>query len=224
MSSDIVHEPVQLDHITLTDRPLVVCDIDEVVLEFLTPFQNFLRASGRELLPRSFRLHGNVVHTGSGDVIADSHVTALLEDFFLTQDAWQTPAHAVAETLADLSREADIVFLTAMPPRHTEVRRRLLDQHSLPYPLLATEAPKGPVVKRLMDARDVPVAFIDDILRNLHSVREHAPECLLIRLMANAEFRAMAPVPEDGIESADSWQDAARLIRAHFGLSSNASA
>ena len=52
---------LSLDHVILSNRPLVVCDIDEVVLEFLTPFRNFLRASGLDLLPRSFRLHGNIV-------------------------------------------------------------------------------------------------------------------------------------------------------------------
>lgn len=211
------HAPLCFDHIALTDRPLIVCDIDEVVLEFVTPFQNFLKSGGRELLPRSFRLHGNIVQQETGEPVPDAMVPVLLEEFFLTQDTWQTPASKVAETLADLSGEADIVFLTAMPPRHTEVRRRLLDRHGLSaYPLLATEAPKGPVVKRLHDARDVPVAFIDDILRNLESVREHAPDCLLIRLMANAEFLAMAPTPGNGIESADSWDAAARIIRQHF--------
>lgn len=209
--------PLCFDHVRLTDRPLIVCDIDEVVLEFVTPFQNFLKSRGRELLPRSFRLHGNIVNLENGEPVPDAMVPTLLEDFFLTQDAWQTPAVQATETLADLAGEADIVFLTAMPPRHTEVRRRLLDQHGLSaYPLLATEAPKGPVVRQLHDARDVPVAFIDDILRNLESVRDHAPDCLLIRLMANAEFLAMAPAPTRGIESADSWDDAARIIRQHF--------
>ncbi|PYE35669.1 hypothetical protein C8J35_10248 [Rhizobium sp. PP-F2F-G38] len=209
--------PLCFDHIELTDRPLIVCDIDEVVLEFVTPFQNFLKSGGRELLPLSFRLHGNIVQLETGEPVPDAMVPTLLEDFFLTQDVWQTPASQVAETLADLSNEADIVFLTAMPPRHTEVRRQLLDRYGLSaYPLLATEAPKGPVVKQLHDARDVPVAFIDDILRNLESVREHAPDCLLIRLMANAEFLAMAPAPTQGIESAENWDDAARIIRRHF--------
>ncbi|TCM57525.1 hypothetical protein C8J36_102325 [Rhizobium sp. PP-F2F-G48] len=209
--------PLCFDHITLTDRPLIVCDIDEVVLEFVTPFQTFLKAGGRELLPRSFRLHGNIVPLGSTEPVPDAMVPTLLEDFFQTQDAWQTPARQAAETLADLSGEADIVFLTAMPPRHTEVRRRLLDRHGLSaYPLLATEAPKGPVVRQLHDARDVPVVFIDDILRNLESVRAHAPDCLLIRLMANAEFLAMAPAPSEGIESAADWADAARIIRRHL--------
>ncbi len=207
---------LDLSHIRLTERPLIVCDIDEVVLEFLTPFRNFLRSSGRDLLPRSFRLHGNVVQLETGEPVVDQTTTNLLEEFFTLQDAWQTPADRVVETLAELSADADIIFLTAMPPRHSVVRRTLLDRHALHYPLLASEEPKGPIIKRLHDGRDVPLVFIDDILRNLQSVRTHAPECLLVNLMANAEFRAMAPDPGDGILKADSWTDAAAIIRKHF--------
>lgn len=209
-------DTLDLDHIRLTDRPLIVCDIDEVVLEFLTPFRNFLRASGRDLLPRSFRLHGNVVALDTGLPVEDAMTSELLETFFRLQDQWQAPADLVVETLAGLSTDADIIFLTAMPPRHSGVRRSLLDRHGLHYPLLSSEEPKGPIIKRLHDARDVPLVFIDDILRNLQSVQTHTPDCLLINLMANAEFRALAPDPGDGITKADSWTDVATIIRTHF--------
>jgi hypothetical protein len=211
-----VADTLDLDHIRLTDRPLIVCDIDEVVLEFLTPFRNFLRASGRDLLPRSFRLHGNVVALDTGLPVDYGMTSELLETFFRLQDRWQTPADLVVETLAGLSTDADIIFLTAMPPRHSGVRRSLLDRHGLHYPLLSSEEPKGPIIKRLHDARDVPLVFIDDILRNLQSVQTHTPDCLLINLMANAEFRALAPDPGDGITKADCWTDVATIIRTHF--------
>ena len=207
---------LDFDHIGLTDRPLIVCDIDEVVLVFLTPFRNFLRSCGRDLLPRSFRLHGNVIDLDTGLPVDDAMTSELLETFFRLQDQWQTPADLAVDTLAGLSTDADIIFLTAMPPRHTSVRRALLDRHGLNYPLLASEEPKGPIIKRLHDARDVPLVFIDDILRNLQSVQTHAPDCLLINLMANAQFRAMAPDPGDGIAKADCWTDAGRIIRAHL--------
>ena len=32
--------------LSLEDRPLVICDVDEVVLEFLTPLNAFLNANG----------------------------------------------------------------------------------------------------------------------------------------------------------------------------------
>ncbi|MBP1882634.1 hypothetical protein [Sinorhizobium mexicanum] len=211
MAADRPEGVVRLGH-----RPLIVSDVDEVALEFLTPFKLFLESRQHRLVPRSFRLTGNIIDLNNGEAASEAAVKALLDAFYDAQEQWQTPAAQVVKTLAELSTEADIVFLTAMPPRHAARRRALLDALGLPYPLLASEEPKGPLVEQLHGGRELPVVFIDDILRNLHSVRDHAPSCLLINLMANAEFRALAPVPGRGIHAAADWAEAAPLIRGHF--------
>lgn len=211
-------EDLDLGHVSLRNRPLIVCDIDEVVLEFLTPFTRYLRANDHDLLPRSFRLHGNVVSLRDGIAPEDAVVSAMLEDFFLTQDQWQTPAARVVETLASLAEDADIVFLTAMPPRHRSIRRALLDGFGLHFPMIATEQPKGPVLAALHGDRAQPVVFLDDIERNLRSVGEAVPACLLINLMANADFRPFLPPPAPGIVGADDWDAAEKLIRTHIAF------
>ncbi|MCA1403126.1 hypothetical protein I6F26_00735 [Ensifer sp. IC3342] len=216
MAADRPDDVVRLGH-----RPLIVSDIDEVVLEFLTPFKRFLESRQHRLLPSSFRLTGNIVDLQNGEAASEASVKALLDAFYDAQEQWQTPAALVVKTLAELSAEADIVFLTAMPPRHAARRRALLDAHALPYPLLASEEPKGPLVNHLHGGRELPIVFIDDILRNLRSVRDHAPSCLLINLMANAEFRALAPAPDAGIHAVATWPEAARLIRTHLRAAMN---
>ncbi|WP_246300894.1 hypothetical protein [Mycoplana rhizolycopersici] len=205
-----------LEKLRLADRPLIVCDVDEVVLEYLTPFTAFLRSRDHDLLPRSFRLHGNIVERGTGSVALDAVVDALQEEFFAAQEHWQTPAALAVETLMALGRDADIVFLTAMPPRHAEARRRLLQRIGLTFPMVATEAAKGPVVQALHGDRPLPVAFIDDIHYNHRSVGESVPDALLVRLMANQVFLAMAPDPGERVRCATCWNEANRLIRTHF--------
>jgi hypothetical protein len=46
------------------------------------------------------------------------------------------------------------------------------------------------------------VVFVDDIFVNLQSVRKHVPETLLVNLMANDTFRALAPHPGEGVDIA----------------------
>jgi hypothetical protein len=212
-----VTEPLDISHVHLRDGPLIVCDVDEVVLEFISPFTAFLRANNHDLLPRSFRLHGNIVSLLDGSEPDDDAIAAFQESFFSSQDLWQTPAERALETLEALSEDADVVFLTAMPPRHQTVRRTLLDRLGFAFPMIATEEPKGPVVAQLHGNRTLPVVFLDDIQRNLLSVREHVPDCFLVTMMANADFRAFAPPPAEGIVSANDWDDAAKLIRKHIG-------
>ncbi|SEI04598.1 hypothetical protein SAMN05216228_101943 [Rhizobium tibeticum] len=202
--------------IRLGDRPLIVCDIDEVVLEFLSPFTAFLRSHSYDLLPRSFRLYGNIVSLLDGSELDKAAVDSFEEVFFANQHLWQTPAERAVETLRALSDDADVVFLTAMPPRHHAIRRKLLDQLDLSFDLIATQEPKGPVVARLHDRRSLPVAFIDDMQRNLLSVADHVPECLLLTMMANADFKPFAPPPVGSIVAAAGWEHAADLLRAHF--------
>ena len=202
--------------ITLGNRPLIVSDIDDVVLEFINPFKAFLGSCGHVLLPRSFRLTGNIITHADEQPVTEPEVKILLDTFYGSQDRWQTPAAKVVETLAALSEEADIVFLTAMPPQHAAVRRALLDRLGLPYPLLASEEPKGPIVQKLHGSRNVPLVFIDDMLRNLRSVKDHAPTCLPINLMADSEFKALAPKLVADFRAVADWPEAAAAIRAHF--------
>lgn len=205
-----------LDTLSRSEKPLIICDIDEVVMEFLDPFGAYLASVEHRLHADSFRLNGNIRRIADGVSATKEEVEAFQEAFYSSQDRWQTPVLGASDILAGLKDEADIVFLTAMPPRHQAVRRSLLDLHGFGYPMVATEEAKGPVAASLIGARGVPAVFIDDIAHNLHSVRENAPNCLLIHLMANDAFRALAPEPGQGVTKARDWQHAGALIRAHF--------
>jgi hypothetical protein len=207
---------VDLAHVRLNDRPLVVCDVDDVVLEFLMPFQRFLDSLGHRLEPRSYRLHGNIISTIDQQPLADSLVTQLILDFFEAQEDWQTPFGNAVTSLKALGTHADVVFLTAMPPRYTEMRRRLLDRLDLTFPLLATESPKGPVVRQMHGRRDLPLAFIDDMAHNHVSVADSVPECLLVHLMPQSDMHKHAPKPGPHVVQVTDWHAAEREIERHF--------
>jgi hypothetical protein len=211
----VVALPEDLRHlawIAESDRPLVVCDIDEVTLAFVSPFMAFLTTRGYELQPRSFRLTGNILDLRTGAAADRATVSDLIESFFLEQARWQRPVDRVQPSLAALSEIADVIFLTAMAPRHFQTRRELLDSHDLPYPMIATEDAKGTILKLVHGDRQTKVAFVDDIAANLYSVRETLPNAFLVNLMANDAFRALAPDPGAAIARPATWPDAQREI------------
>ncbi|TWF56618.1 hypothetical protein [Neorhizobium alkalisoli] len=214
-------EILDLSHVTLSDRPLIVCDVDDVVLNFAAPFQDFLRESGHELLPRSFRLTGNIVSIATQEAMAELEVKRTIGAFFEAQETWQTPFDRVGETLESLAEDADVLFLTAMPPRFQEARRRLLDRLGLTFPLIASEAPKGPIMKRLHAERALPSVFIDDMAHNLHSVRDHVSDSLIIHMMPDSPLHLLAPKPDDSIVRAMDWPHAGELINTHIGRASS---
>lgn len=207
---------LEIGNIALKERPLVVCDIDDVVLDFIGPFQTFLGDSGYRLEPRSFRLHGNIVCATSEDEADRDRVNAMIAAFFDSQETWQVPLPGAADALRHISEVADIVFLTAMKPMYYAQRRRLLDINGLPYPLLATEEPKGPLVRQLHRDRGQPIAFIDDMVRNLESVGEHVSGCLLVHMAPESEIHRFAPPTPDHAHRAEDWHQADTIIREHF--------
>ncbi|MER8374662.1 hypothetical protein [Mesorhizobium sp. M1406] len=208
----------QIEQLVADDRPLLVLDVDDVLLEFIRPFPNFLRARGYDLTLASFQLTGNIAETASGRLIEQPEVTALLGDFFDAQADWQSITEGAAEALAGLGDRAEIILLTAMPHRHRAVRRAHLDALGVSYPLLTTEMAKGPAVAKLRGKTGRPVVFVDDQPRNLASVHDAVADAELFHLMADNSLRAfLPPVPDDVIVVQD-WREAAPKITNALGL------
>src|SRR5882724_2907421 len=197
----------QIEELAADDRPLLVLDVDDVVLEFIRPFPRFLKSRGFGLTLASFRLTGNIAETASGRLIEQPEVTALLADFFDAQADWQSVTDGAAEALASLGGRAEIVLLTAMPHKHRAVRRAHLDALGLNYPLLTTEMAKGPAVAKLRGKKERPVAFVDDQPSNLASVQNSVADAHLFHLMADNSLRAFLPAAPDGVVSVEDWHE-----------------
>ncbi|MEW6630923.1 MAG: hypothetical protein AB1440_08660 [Pseudomonadota bacterium] len=208
----------QIEELAADDRPLLVLDVDDVVLEFVRPFPHFLKSRGFQLTLSSFRLTGNIAETANGRLIEQAEVTALLGEFFDAQADWQTVTDGAAEALAMLGERAEIVMLTAMPHRHRDARRAHLDALGLNYPLLTTEMAKGPAIAKLRGAKRRPVAFVDDQPSNLLSGRSSVADAHLFHLMADNSLRAFLPPTPDDIVAVDDWREATPLIARALGL------
>ncbi len=209
----------QIRELARDDRPLLVLDVDEVVLEFVRPFMRFLESQRFLLRTDSFSLHGNVVDRATGIALERERVSLLIDTFFDVQADWQQPVEGVAEALHALRPEAEIVMLTAMPHRHRTRRRALLDRLGLDFPLVTTEAPKGPAILMLRGEQPRPVAFVDDIPHNLASVRSSIADASLFHLMAYAELAALLPEFPADVALTTGWPDAHPRIGTALGLS-----
>ena len=208
----------QIAELAADDRPLLILDVDDVVLEFIRPFPNVLKARGFGLTLASFRLTGNIAEQATGRLIEQAEVTALLDDFFHTQADWQSITDGAAEALSALGDRAEIVMLTAMPHKHRAVRRAHLDALGLNYPLLTTEMAKGPAVAKLRGDKGRPIAFVDDQPPNLVSARHSVADAHLFHLMADNSLREFLPPIPDDIVVVQDWPEAAPKIAAALGL------
>ncbi len=210
----------QIEELASDDRPLLVLDVDDVVLEFIRPFPRFLQGRGLHLTLRSFHLTGNVAELATGRLVEQKEVTALLDEFFDTQAEWQGVTNGVADALSRIGKHAEIVLLTAMFHRHRAARRAHLDALGFTYPLLTTEMAKGPAVAKLRGIKGRPVAFVDDQPTNLISTRQSVADAHLFHLMADNSLRQFLPPIPDDIVVVEDWNDALPKISDALGIGS----
>lgn len=208
----------QIAELSHDPRPLLVLDVDDVVLHFVRPFPRFLEARGVELKLGSFKLLGNMSEAGTGRLLEREEIAALVDEFFHAQAEWQTITDGAAEVLADFAPRAEIVMLTAMPHRYRTTRRAHLDALGLTFPLLTTELAKGPAIERLRGKTPRPVAFVDDQPTNLQSAREFVPDVHLFHLMAETKLRQLLPDPPEGAHVVEDWAEARPLIESALGI------
>ena len=208
----------QIEELSHDDRPLLVLDVDDVLLDFIRPFPRYLEGRGYRLNLENFRLHGNVIELASGVPAEPTQVSELIDAFFVAQSDWQTLTEGAAEALSFIGDRAEIILLTAMPHRHRAARIAHLDRLGLQYPLLTTEMAKGPAIERLRGPGMRPVAFVDDQPRNLVSAMERVPDAHLFHLMSDTSLRTLIPAPPAGVHVVEDWPEATPMIVRALGI------
>ncbi|MCY4035811.1 MAG: hypothetical protein OXF24_01655 [Hyphomicrobiales bacterium] len=202
---------VGLEH----DKPVVICDVDEVLFQFLIPLERYLADVGHRLEMRSnASLFGNVYATGSETPIENEEVGALLEKFYERDVESQPPIPGAAAALAGLSKRARVVIITNLPAAYGSRRQRALRVHGMDYPLIVNSGPKGKALAKLLHGHKAPSFFIEDMhmhlvsaaqIKGLHCV-QFAADTRLARLVKRAE----------NAYHAKGWGPAARYIEARL--------
>lgn len=192
-----------------TDRALIICDVDEVVVHFLRALEDYLDGQGLWLDAASFALNGNIRTKAGNDPITGPQLSRHLIDFFSEYTIRMAPIDGAAQALARLSQDAQIVMLTNLPDRFRRDRVENLNKHGMGYPVITNSGPKGPAIKALAEAVTAPVIFIDDSPSYIASAAEYCQRAHLVHFMQDERFSALVPaVPQAGLRT-DNWRDAA---------------
>lgn len=196
-------------------RPLLIVDADEVLLRFVSGFDQFLAQQGLFLDLSSYRLHGNVKRKDDGTPILDVEVTALLDTFRRDLDSLDH-VEGARESLQALSQKLDIVVLTNISAAQVAARLRNLASFGLDLPLVANSGLKGETVRSLASRAGRPSFFVDDIPQHLASAAELAPDVTRIHLIGDDRLKPLLPPAEHAHFRAESWNEAHDFITARL--------
>ena len=196
------------------DRPLVIVDVDEVLGLFMKGFGAFLAGRGYEFRIDRFALFQNIYSQGATEHLDLETGRALFNEFFASHCADIEPAPGAIEALNRLDRRAEVLILSNAPPQAEVLRGEWLRRHGLHHPLILSSGPKGPITAGLVAQTPQRSAFVDDLLPNLDSVREHAPATATFQHVADERLRPLAPSAPDRHPRIDDWPELALAIEA----------
>ncbi len=195
------------------EKPLLICDVDEVILHLVDPFVQVMTERGYELKSHSFQLTGNVYHVETGREATREEVHGGLDQLFSEQSQRQALVEGAVEGLNQLAEEIDVLFLTNMPHQYRSTRIGHLVENGLDHPLVTNTGSKVPAIRIIETHRDHQVGFIDDTPKNLDHVREGAPDVHLFHFMASDHFRGLAGEIEGTHISSGDWNETGAKIR-----------
>lgn len=193
------------------DRPLIISDADEVLLQFMRQFEIYLDRNDMWIDLSSFRLQGNIKYKGS-DKAVDMTNRNIIDDFFAAETLNFSPVEGAAEALNALSNEAQVIILTNLPLAQKSERQINLSKHGMDYPVIVGSGLKGPAVKSLGEKINAPLFFLDDIPHNINSVAEYVPTSGRIHMIADPRLSKLIGAAEGASARIDQWQEAQAWI------------
>ena len=194
------------------DRPLIICDVDEVVVHFVQSLEAHLDEHDCWLDKSSFALNGNIRLKSTNEAVPTHMVGELLFGCFDNRTHIMDMIDGAADALNRLEPMAEIVMLTNLPERYLEQRVENLKSHGMHYPVVANSGHKGPAVQALINGSEHPVVFIDDSPSNITSVLEWCPETHLIHFIQDQLFaRHVSPIDKVALRT-DNWRETHRYI------------
>ena len=207
----------QLATLSFTGRPLVICDVDEVIVHFTRDFEDYIALHGLWLDTSSFALNGNIRYRDSNLPAPEPLVAEMIGSFFDTRTRHMQEIDGAVSSLLALGDWADVVLLTNLPHTAGDHRRENLKSHGLPYPVVTNSGPKGPAIRNLWERGGRPVVFIDDSPSYIASAHEYAPEVHLVHFLHDDRFaRHIEPLDFVSLRTA-SWNEVTPFVMKLIG-------
>ncbi len=194
------------------DRPLIICDVDDVVVHFLRGFDAMLEDINHELVANSFALNGNVVHRKTRLEMPHEEVAKLVDDYFIAQTEHMEAIDGAVDALLALSTSASVVMLTNLPHHARDKRIRNLRKHGLPFPVITNSGPKGPAIRELASRTRCAAVFVDDSPNFVRSSFEFAPDVKIVHFLHDPRFSRIHTPLDFVSHTTGDWPDARQHI------------
>jgi hypothetical protein len=196
------------------NKPLIICDVDDVVVHFLRGFDAYLAERNHYFDAKSLALHGNILHRDTQSEMPAEAVSQVIDDYFNDHTEHMEAIDGAVSALMSLAERSTVVMLTNLPHHARDKRIRNLRGFGLPFPVITNSGPKGPAIKHLADLTTAPTVFIDDSPGFVQSSYDHAPDVKIVHFLHDPRIARLHKPFEFVSMTADSWDRAKPHIEA----------
>jgi hypothetical protein len=199
-------------------RPLLITDCDEVLLNMVVPFGQWLD----ETHDIHFDLDsGEFVDAlrrkASGEIVPGEDIWGLLRGFFHTEMHRQPPITGAVEAVNALRDHADVVVLTNLMDDMRDMRADQLRAVGIDVPVYTNQGGKGEALARIIAEYQPSVAvFVDDLAHQIISVAKDAPEVFRLHMVGEPRVAVNAKTPKAAHARIDDWHSAQGWIMDRF--------
>ena len=210
----MVHDAVlpQLECLTLDpNMPLLVVDVDEVLVGLASHLGEFAESKGYSLKLTGYQLDG-ALKRRDGSEASKEEFRTLFTEFFETQTRHQRVYPDAAAVLQSIKLRAQIVILTNVPPYAEGDRIENLRGHGIDYPLIVNHGGKGEALAWLAQRAGDVTAFIDDSPTQIASVAEHAPKVQRLHYVGDDHLRTLLEPHPDAHHAPTTWREIEQVL------------
>jgi hypothetical protein len=211
--SSLLHPDVlsQMGFTLRRDRPLIVSDVDEVLVRFIRGMEDYLAERGLYYDWKHYDFDGTIRRRADETLVTRDEMMQIHDGFLRDRLEHLEPVPGGAEALIALSERAQIVILTNLPAQATEQRRRGLEKLGLRHPIIANVGGKGPAMRHLAGLVEAPTFFLDDLPSHHASVAVASPNTTRVHFVDDERLVKLMGVA-DSHHRTDQWPVARAFI------------
>lgn len=197
-------------------KPLIICDADEVLVEFAKPLETFLADRALTIDFKSFALVGNIRKAADNSIVEAEEVGHLIDEFLSHVVDRPRAVPDSIHAITHLRKQARVLILTNIPHHLRHRREQAMASIGLDLPVFSNRGEKGPMVAEIARDHQAPVVFLDDLPGHHSSVARHARHVHRIHFVADHRLAKLISPAEDCHMRTDRWTDCMDHIETHF--------
>ena len=193
------------------NKPLVVCDADEVIFDFMNSFEEYLHTKSLYFNWKSYALEGNILNH-KNEPLNRNQITNIINNFFMSETERMHLVNGAANGLYQLSKYYNIIILSNIPFKFYGKRKKALKKYKINFPFFANTGPKGKALKFISDIHKGEIWFIDDSPYQIKSVKLEEKKINTILFVGNSKLEALMKSKRYGDHFSNKWEDNVKTI------------